>query len=132
MLDKFPGLKEQVEKCSNWNSSTLKLMTLENLLVLLSVTKGLPRPKKRKSLLYRQTQCLFPFPISAVSAAAVLAIAWTRPQIRMFVLGYFHTLPKFADNTRRKKGKENWWFSTVYNSAQPKQVFMGQRTEISL
>lgn len=52
-----------------------------------------------------QTQCLFPFPISAVSAATVLAIAWARPQIRLFVLSYFHTLPKFADNTRRKKGK---------------------------
>lgn len=52
-----------------------------------------------------QTECLFSFPVSRESTATVLAIAWTRPQIRMFVLGYFHTLPKFADNTRRKKGK---------------------------
>lgn len=52
-----------------------------------------------------QTQCLLPFPLSALSAARDLAIAGARPQIRLFVLGYFHTLTKFADNTRGKKKK---------------------------
>lgn len=52
-----------------------------------------------------QTQCLFPFPVTAVSAATALAMAWARPQIRLLGLGYFHTLPKFADNTRKKKRK---------------------------
>lgn len=54
-----------------------------------------------------QTQCLFPFPVSAGSTAADLATAAAQPQIKLFVLGYFHTLPKFADNTREKEKKES-------------------------
>jgi len=109
LLDRFPGLKEQPEKCSSRDFSTPKQMTWKNLLVLLTVTKGLPSQKTKQnktiSLLCMQTQCLFPFPTRAVSAPTALAIARAQPQIRLFVLGYFHTLPKFADNTGRKKGK---------------------------
>lgn len=47
-MDSFPGLKEQIEKCPNWDFSILKHMTRKNLLVLLTITKGLLVKKPRR------------------------------------------------------------------------------------